>query len=129
MTGTAECASAHRNSGPHGPTGRHVPPDGESALREAAERGDVQTIQALIKAGNDPNAKNCAGNVPLHYAAWRGHTGAVNALLAAGADIDARNNYGATPLDIAIRERRHQTAHVLRCAAQRRIQDEQAQGR
>lgn len=86
----------------------------------------MHAIHALVKAGNDPNEKNVAGNTPLHYAAWRGHTGAISALLAAGADFDARNTYGATPLDIAIRERRHKAAHVLRRTAQCRMPDDRA---
>ncbi len=63
----------------------------------AAESGDVEAIEALIKAGVDPNASNLADNTALHYAAWRGRTGAIKTLLAAGADPDARNVYRATP--------------------------------
>ncbi len=79
----------------------------------AAERGDVEAIEALIKAGVDPNASNLADNTALHYAAWRGRTGAIKTLLAAGADPDARNVYRATPLDIAVRERQREAAETL----------------
>ena len=82
-------------------------------LRNAAELGDVAAIDALVDAGIDPNACNCADNTALHYAAWRGRTGAIEALLGTGADPCARNAYGATPLDIAVRERHREAADVL----------------
>ena len=87
--------------------------DRELQLRNAAERGDVAAIDALVDAGVDPNARNYANNAALHYAAWRGRTSAIAALLAAGADPHARNSYGATPLDIAVRERHREAAEVL----------------
>ena len=87
--------------------------DCERELRNAAERGDIGVIDALISAGTDPNARNAADNTALHYAAWRGRTGAIAALLAAGANPQARNCYGATPFDIAQRERHREAAEVL----------------
>ena len=87
--------------------------DRELQLRNAAERGDVAAIDALVDAGVDPNASNYAGNTALHYAAWRGRAGAIAALLAAGAAPHARNSYGATPLHIAVREGHREAAEVL----------------
>ena len=88
--------------------------DSEMWLRIAAELGDVSTIDALINAGVDPSASNCADNTALHYAAWRGHTNAIQALLVASADPHARNCYGATPFEFAVREGNRQPAEQLR---------------
>ena len=88
-------------------------PDCELQLRNAAELGDVADIGALINAGVDSNAGNCADNAALHYAAWRGRTAAITTLLAAGADPLARNSYGATPYDIAVREGHREAAWLL----------------
>ena len=85
-------------------------------MRNAAESDDVEAIDALIKAGADPNARNLAGNTALHAAAYWGSVGAIRALLAAGAERNARNVYGATALDIAVRERRDDAADALRDA-------------
>ena len=67
-------------------------------LRDAATRGDVAAIAALIASGTDPNARNIAGNAPLHFVASAGQANAVRTLIEAGADRGATNTYGgATP--------------------------------
>lgn len=58
----------------------------------------IETLQALITAGADVNAKNSRGNTPLHGAVISGRPKLVDFLLAAGADVNARNTFGETPM-------------------------------
>ena len=98
MTAHTQPVDAHSTCDAHPAAATPSRLDQDLALLNAAESGDVEAIEAFIKAGVDPNASNRADNTALHYAAWRGRTGAINTLLAAGADPDARNVYRATPL-------------------------------
>ena len=41
-------------------------------LTYSASQGDKRSLELLLKAGLDPNAKDNAGNTPLHTAAWAG---------------------------------------------------------
>ena len=70
------------------------------------------SIEALLAAGADVNAKNKRGNTALHWAAGNGHVPAIEALLAAGAEPDVKNRNGNTPLDVAIGQGGHAAARV-----------------
>jgi ankyrin repeat protein len=59
-------------------------------LFAAAANGDLATVQALIVAGTDVNAKTDEGATPLIIAAKYGHADIVRALIAAQADVNAR---------------------------------------
>lgn len=56
----------------------------DTALRAAAERGDLAAFEALVKQGADVNARDAQQDSAF--------------LLAAGADIKALNRYGSTAL-------------------------------
>ena len=73
---------------------------GHTPLHRAALRGDADAVEALLKAGADPNATNQAGATPLHYAT--GSERMVAALLARGARADAVSKANRTPLLIAV---------------------------
>ncbi len=76
-----------------------------TSLVDAAGKGDIVTIQALLAGGADPNAadnSSIRGWTPLMSAAKAGSADAVKALLKANANVDARNEYEGTALDIAI---------------------------
>jgi hypothetical protein len=60
--------------------------DRETALMEAADRGNLNAVLNLIVAGADVNAHNEDGETALMIAADDGHTAIVPALIAAGAD-------------------------------------------
>jgi len=65
---------------------------------KVVQTNDVSAVISAIAAGEDINARNEAGNTPLHYACERGYTEIVNLLLNSGADVNAQNNGGHTPL-------------------------------
>lgn len=55
----------------------------------------------------DSDAKNVAGQTPLHFAAWKGHNGTVLNFLKAAADPDVRDHDCNTPLHWAAWNSRH----------------------
>ena len=58
---------------------------------------DAATVDALLDAGADANARNSLGDTPLHEAAALGRDQSVAALLRRGGDPDAANRSGRTP--------------------------------
>lgn len=67
-------------------------------LHRASERGRG-TVQALLAAGADPNARDNLGRIPLHYTAgWSYHPELLEAQIEAGADVNAPDDDGRTPL-------------------------------
>ena len=78
----------------------------------AAERGDVEQLQAALRATPAAkNAKNRYGRTALMEAARKGHLAVVEALLAAGADVHERNKFGQTAADWAL-EHSHLTVYA-----------------
>lgn len=70
---------------------------GRDDVHSAAKRGDLASVEALVKA--DPNAvftRTRDGSTPLHRAAHWGDV--VRFLLASGAEVGARDEHGDTPL-------------------------------
>ncbi|XP_066472243.1 ankyrin repeat domain-containing protein 40-like [Tiliqua scincoides] len=67
----------------------------EERLREAAARGDLQEVQALLHAGAEVNAPNeVDGWTCLHWACKRNHIQVVAYLLDAGADKEIATSAG-----------------------------------
>ena len=60
-----------------------------AGLHEAAAKGDVAEIEALIKDGEKPNIQDSKSRTPLHVAAYMDHPQALRALLKAGANPNA----------------------------------------
>ncbi len=58
-------------------------------LLDAASRGDVGKVVALIADGADVHGINQAGNQAIHVAAYEGHVSVLEALLKRGADFPA----------------------------------------
>jgi ankyrin repeat protein len=77
-------------------------PDGTTPLHYAAEAGDLQLVQMLLKAGAKPVA-NRYGTTPLELAAERGDAPVIDALLQGGADAKGANREGETYLMTAAR--------------------------
>ena len=82
-----------------------VPPTPKpSPLADAVQRGDSQTIQALLNRKVDVNAAQADGATALHWAAYRGDAASAAGLIRAKANVNARNNYGVTPLALAAQQ-------------------------
>ena len=69
----------------------------------AAETGERAAVQALLKAGSDPNANSGDGTMALHHAVRRKRLQAAELLLEAGADVNATTQLSVTPLMLASR--------------------------
>ena len=68
-------------------------------LLEAAGKGDVATVKALLDQGADVDADNGRGGTPLYVAAEQGHAGVAKLLLERGADPNVKDlEWGRTPL-------------------------------
>jgi uncharacterized protein len=74
-----------------------------SPLAEAAMRGDVEQVHALLDAStHDVDSAGRDGTPALHWLVRIGDRRAVDRLIAAGADVNATSRYGLRPLHVAI---------------------------
>jgi ankyrin repeat protein len=71
-------------------------PDGDRLIHIAALRGDADTVELLLAAGEDINAIGDMGDTPAHYAAMGEHRQLFDLLLGRGADKSATNKFGMT---------------------------------
>lgn len=69
------------------------PADNGAALRDAATRGDLARVKALLDAGTDVNAATEYGATALSYACDKGHVEVVKLLLARGAKPDVTDTF------------------------------------
>lgn len=78
---------------------------GQTLLHQAAARGAVKSVKFLLGRGAKVDARNRAGETPLHLAVntWTEvKEGIVRELLQNGADVKAKNDEGWTALLLAI---------------------------
>lgn len=73
--------------------------------------GDIQILNALIKAGADVNVRDTQGTTPLIEAVLTGQYDMFRPLLRAGADAQIADNAGRTAMDHA---RLQCDAHAVR---------------
>ncbi len=77
---------------------------GETPLMQAARRGNLETVRALLEGGADPNAqeKN-GGQTALMWAMSERHPAVTEELVRHKADVNARSKNGSTALMFAAR--------------------------
>ena len=68
------------------------------AAAELARKGDTAGLAALIKGGQEVDARDAKGNTLLMLAGYHGRAEVVKLLLKSGATVDLRNDKGQTPL-------------------------------
>lgn len=80
-----------------------VPPWGYSHLALAARFGHLESLNALLEAGADPQQAGLTGyrTTPLIDASRGGHLAVAQALLAAGADVSQADGHGDPPINWA----------------------------
>ncbi len=64
----------------------------QSALHDAAARGDIEAITASVEAGLDINGRDDAGRTPLMVATYANQVDAFRTLLDRGADVDLQDD-------------------------------------
>ena len=72
----------------------------QDALLRAAERGNLELVEALIKSGMDLECTDYRGRSPLLLALWQGHYTTSVYLLDHGANIHVHDDYGNSSLKI-----------------------------
>jgi ankyrin repeat protein len=70
-------------------------------LADAAERGDIAAVRALLAQRSDVNASRLDGSTALHAAVHADRLDIADLLLRAGANASARDRYGLMPLTLA----------------------------
>jgi ankyrin repeat protein len=77
----------------------------DAPIADAAMRGDVEAVRALLKKGAEVNAAQGDGMTALHWAANNRSVEMTKLLISAGAQLDAPTRIGAhTPLHVAAEE-------------------------
>ena len=71
--------------------------NGDQLLHIAAQRGDLSTLQLLIRVGVDVNLLGDMGCTALHYARMNGHHDVAALLLDCGASEALLNQFGKPP--------------------------------
>src|SRR5436190_11727484 len=85
-----------------------------SSVADAAMRGDIAAVRALVQSGADVNTPEGDGMTALHWAAEHGDADLAALLLARGASVTAETRIGRhTPLHVAARTGRAAVVRAL----------------
>ena len=72
-------------------------PDDDTCLHIAARRGDLRSLELLLKAGLDIDDCGDMGTTPLHCAKTKE---AADLLIKNGASLEVRDEFGRLPLEV-----------------------------
>jgi ankyrin repeat protein len=72
-----------------------------SPVADAAMKGDLAQVRALLAQNADVNLQQADGSTAIQWAAYRNDLAAADALIAAKADVNKPNRNGVTPLRLA----------------------------
>lgn len=88
----------------------------EDELREAALKGNLEKVQALLALGF-PVDKQCQhfGNTALIFALKKGHLNIAKLLIDHGADVTLGNNFGETPFSLCAVKSHHSMKFLHVC--------------
>lgn len=75
----------------------YISPKNEK-LFAAVRANDIAQVEISVKQGASLDARDNAGQTPLHSAVYHGYTEIAAFLIEHGADINAQDNRGGTPL-------------------------------
>ena len=112
---TEHCRHQREFSGEHGPASctsctvrlgaiddiLATPQKMEAILREAAARGEVMIVNAMLEADVDINTTDQQKNTALHRATQNGHSHVVSLLLEHNIDSEIKNKEQLTAMDLA----------------------------
>ena len=87
--------------------------DQRSPLHLAVAFGAPEMVEALLRAGANPNALDVAGRTPLHIAVIGKRWEYLDLLLKHHGDPNAVDERGATPLTLAVSSDRSEDAHAV----------------
>lgn len=93
-----------------------INPRGMTCLSMAARQAQTRVVEALLKYGADPNAKDAQGATALGMAAYFGHDEVVKVIMrdARGVEsVDVPDDFGALPLCITCHRGNVSTTQVL----------------
>ncbi|HLY20717.1 MAG TPA: ankyrin repeat domain-containing protein [Bryobacteraceae bacterium] len=94
-------------------------------LLNAARKGDLDTVKALIDKGAPVEAKTPYGQTPLYLAAMSGHDAVVQYLLEKGAKTDITDTFYKASILIFVLERKHYSvAKMLIAKGSGKVDDE-----
>ena len=100
------------------------------SIHDAARIGRIDAVKQHLAAGTDVNAKDdYDGWTALHSAAYRGRTIIAELLIANDADVNAQEMFGQTPLDSAIKNKRTETADLIRKHGGKRAKELKTEGK